>query len=75
MNKNLTTLNKYLNTTQIDQCSSNWNIIDFNKVQYGPDIEDDSDVLDWISNIVKPNKIFINGEWIKSSSKKNINSI
>ena len=50
-------------------------IKDFTKVKYGPAIEDDSDVLDWINNIGKPNKIFINGEWIKSSSKKSIKSI
>ena len=50
-------------------------IKDFTKVKYGPAIEDDSDVMDWINNIGKPNKIFINGEWIKSSSKKSIKSI
>ena len=52
------------------------NIIqNFKNIKYGPALEDDSEVLKWINNLPKPNHNFINGEWVKSSSRQTLRSI
>ena len=50
-------------------------IKDFKNIKYGPAPEDDSEVLKWINNLPKPNNNFINGQWIKSSSRQTVRSI
>ena len=50
-------------------------IKNFKNIKYGPAPEDDSEVLKWINTLPKPNHNFINGEWIKSSSKQTFRSI
>ena len=45
-------------------------IKNFKKIKYGPAPEDSKEVLSWIKKISSPNKIFIGGNWIKSTSKK-----
>ena len=44
-------------------------------IKYGPAPEDDSEVLKWINKLPKPNHNFINGEWVKSSSRQTLRSI
>ena len=52
------------------------NIIkNFKNIKYGPALEDNKDVYNWITNLNKPNKLYINGKWIKAKSKKTIQSI
>ena len=50
-------------------------IKNYKKIQYGPAPEDDKEVLKWINNLSSPNKFFVGGKWIKSNSKKYIQSI
>ena len=50
-------------------------IKNFKKIKYGPAPEDSKEVLSWIKKISSPNKIFIGGNWIKSTSKKIIPAI
>ncbi|PPR44262.1 MAG: putative aldehyde dehydrogenase AldA [Alphaproteobacteria bacterium MarineAlpha5_Bin8] len=50
-------------------------IKNFDKIKYGPAPEDSKEVYNWINKLASPNKIFINGQWIKSSSKKIIQAI
>ncbi len=50
-------------------------IKNFKNLKYGPAPENDSEVLEWIKKLDKPNHIFINGNWVKSKSKKIINCI
>ena len=50
-------------------------IKNFKNIKYGPAPEDDSEVLKWIKNLPKPNHSFINGEWVKSLSRKTLRSI
>ena len=50
-------------------------IKNFKNIKYGPAPEDNKDVMKWINELEKPNKLFIDGKWIKSSSNKKIKSI
>ena len=50
-------------------------IKNFKNIKYGNSPEDSQEVYQWINNLPKPNRNFINGEWQKSSSKKIISSI
>ena len=50
-------------------------IKNYQNVEYGPALEDNKDVLNWIKNLKSPNYNFINGTWIKSNSKKTIDAI
>ena len=50
-------------------------IKNFKNLKYGPAPENDSEVLEWIKKLDKPNHIFINGNWVKSKSKKIMNCI
>ena len=36
-------------------------IKNYNKLEYGPALEDNSEAYKWISTLSKPNHIFING--------------
>ena len=45
-------------------------IKNFKNINYGPAPEDDSEVLKWINKLPKPNHNFINGGWLKSSSRQ-----
>ena len=47
----------------------------FHNIKYGPALEENAEVLQWIKNLPSPNHNFINGEWIKSLSNKKISSI
>ena len=38
-------------------------IKNFKNLKYGPAPENDSEVLEWIKKLDKPNHIFINGNW------------
>jgi len=52
------------------------NIIkNYKKVEYGLAPEDSKEVMEWIKKISSPNKNYIDGKWIKSSSSKNIQAI
>ena len=52
------------------------NIIkNYKKVEYGLAPEDSKEVKEWIKKISSPNKNYIDGKWIKSSSSKNIQAI
>jgi len=50
-------------------------IKNFKNIKYGPAPEDNKDVMKWINELEKPNKLFIDGKWRKSSSNKKIKSI
>ena len=50
-------------------------IKNFKNIKYGPAPEDNKDVVKWINELEKPNKLFIDGKWTKSSSNKKIKSI
>ena len=50
-------------------------IKNFKKIKYGPAPEDSKEVISWIKKISSPNKIFVGGNWIKSTSKKIIPAI
>ena len=50
-------------------------IKNYKKIKYGPALEDDKDVLEWINNIPSPNSLFIGGKWTRSNSKKIIQAI
>ena len=50
-------------------------IRNFHNIKYGPALEENAEVLQWIKNLPSPNHNFINGEWIKSLSNKKISSI
>ena len=50
-------------------------IKNFRNISYGPAPEDSKEVVNWINKLDKPNKIFINGKWIKSNSSKKLNII
>ena len=50
-------------------------IQNYKKIQYGPALEDDKEVLTWIKNLSNPNKNYINGKWINSQSSKKIQVI
>ena len=50
-------------------------IKNFKNIKYGPAPEDNQDVVKWINELEKPNKLFIDGKWRKSSSNKKIKSI
>ena len=50
-------------------------IKNYQNVEYGPALEDNKDVLNWIKNLKSPNYNFINGNWIKSNSKNTIDAI
>ena len=50
-------------------------IKNFNKLSYGPAPEDSEEVYEWIKNLNKPNKIFINNKFVKSSGTKKLDII
>ena len=50
-------------------------IKNFNKITYGPAPEDSKEVYEWIKNLNKPNKIFINNKFVKSSGTKKLDII
>ncbi|MDA9748971.1 aldehyde dehydrogenase family protein [Pelagibacteraceae bacterium] len=50
-------------------------IKNFNKLSYGPAPEDSKEVYEWIKNLNKPNKIFINNKFVKSSGTKKLDII
>ncbi len=50
-------------------------IKNFQNISYGPSPEDSNEVNSWIKNLKKPNNIFINGKFVKSSSSKKLNII
>ena len=53
----------------------NKTIKNYKNINYGPAPEDAKDVLDWINNLTSPNHNFINGSWVKATSKKTMLSI
>ena len=50
-------------------------IRDFKNLKYGPALEDDNEVLNWINGLPKPNHNFINGEWHKTVSNRTLRAI
>ncbi len=50
-------------------------IKNFKNINYGPAPEDSKDVMRWIQELDRPNKLYINGTWIKSNSNKKLNII
>jgi len=50
-------------------------IKNYKNISYGPALEDNKDVLNWIKKLDKPNKIFINGKFVKASGLKKIDII
>ncbi len=50
-------------------------IKNFQNISYGPAPEDSKEVTNWIKNLKNPNKHFINGTFVKSSSSKKISII
>ena len=50
-------------------------IQNFKNISYGPAPEDSKEVMSWINSLNNPNRLFINGTWIKSKSSKKIQVI
>ena len=50
-------------------------IKNFKNINYGPAPEDSKDVMRWIQELDRPNKLYINGTWVKSNSNKKLNII
>ena len=47
-------------------------IKNFQNISYGPAPEDSKEVYEWIKRLNKPNKIFINNKFVKSSESKKL---
>ena len=41
-------------------------IKNFKNISYGPALEDNKEVLEWIKKLSSPNKNFIDGNWTKA---------
>ena len=50
-------------------------IQNFKNISYGPALEDSKEVMSWINSLNNPNRLFINGTWVKSKSSKKIQVI
>ena len=50
-------------------------IKNFKEIKYGPALEEDKEVVEWINKLNKPNNNFINGKWVKVKSKKTLDII
>ena len=47
----------------------------FKNISYGPSPEDSKEVYKWISELNKPNYLYINGKWVRSKSKNTVQGI
>ncbi len=50
-------------------------IKNFKNISYGPALEDNKEVLEWIKKLSSPNKNFIDGNWTKAKSSKSLQVI